>query len=321
MPGHARSSPHGLLWFCLLAVGMFALRLVFGVATVPPAAVGALNLVSAVVFVAVPLYALFLGCSHGWAWPSSAAVLVVGAAVQVGAGWAVSQLHLIGASQVVAQAIGQTGLLVWCLGLGVLVSLLIKDKNLMVPIALFLAGFDVFLVLTPYAPTAAILEQRPEVFQSVASSVPKARVATIDKPSGAKVETLAYVGPADFLFSAVFFALVFKFGMRAKATLKWLAVVLVAYLLAVMAPVGLGMLPALVPIGATVLLVNRGEFSLTRDEKQATWAVAAVAVVLAGFGITQRLNYRAKPILPSGTGTAPDFPEPGAPAGKPAPGP
>jgi hypothetical protein len=233
---------------------------------------------------------------------------------------AVRQAKLTGLTGVLVESLGQTGLLVWCLGLGVLVALLIKEKNLILPVALFLAGFDAFLVLTPYAPTAAIVEQNPAVFQSVASSVPKAREAKpAEKPKEAKLEALAFIGPADFLFAAVFFALLYRFKMRVRETALWLAPVLVMYLFIVLSPFGLCMLPALVPIGGTVLLVNRKEFTLTKDEVQATWGVAVIALCLAGFGLYQRINHKPRPRKPAVPANAPATPQPAAPAGTPAP--
>lgn len=310
-------------WVAVLAVlaGLFALRVWFGVATVPTSLAGILNVASAVAFVILPVVALFYGAALRLTALPAALALMLGVATQVGAGLAVKQLKLTGLTGVLIESAGQTGLLVWCLGLGVLVALLIREKNLILPVAFFLAGFDAFLVLTPYAPTAKIVEQNPAVFQSVASSVPKAREAKPqEKPKEAKLEPLAFIGPADFLFAAVFFALLFRFHMRVRETVFWLSPVLVVYLLIVLSPFGMGMLPALVPIGGTVLLVNRKEFQLTKDEAQATWAVAAIALALAGFGLYQRLTSKRKPEPPVAPVTSPANPTPATPAAKPAPG-
>ena len=298
-PQHSRL---GIVIFLCFLGALFLIRLWFGIASVPVSFAPALNVASAVGFIAIPVLALFNGTSAPWKFPAALITLAFGVLLQVGSGVAINQLHLTGVPQVAVQALGQTGLLTWCLGLGVMVSLMIKERNLVLPVAIFLAGFDAFLVLTPYAPTAAIVEQRPEVFQSVASSVPRAReTRPSEAPKEAKLEALAFVGPADFLFAAVFFALLFKFGLRAKETAMWLVPALVLYLLIVLMPWGLGMLPALVPIGGTVLLVNRKEFTLTKDEKQATWGVVMVAVGLAGYGYYQRINYKPKlrpPVAP-----------------------
>lgn len=310
-------------WAGLLAilVALFALRVWFGVASVPTQAAGFLNLVSAVAFVVLPIVALFFGASLKLRPVWAGLTLALGVGMQVGAGVAVRQLKLTGLNGVLVESVGQTGLLIWCLGLGVLVAQLIKEKNLILPVAFFLAGFDAFLVLTPYAPTAKIVEQNPAVFQSVASAVPKAREAKpAEKPKEAKLEPLAFIGPADFLFAAVFFALLFRFQMRVRETALWLAPVLVLYLLVVLSPFGLGMLPALVPIGGTVLLVNRKEFTLTKDEIQATWAVAVIALALAGFGLYQRINHKPtrRPAAPA---NGPANLVPAAPAKTPSPAP
>lgn len=57
------------------------------------------------------------------------------------------------------------------------------------------------------------------------------------------------------------------------------------------------------PIGATVLIVNRRHFELTKDEKMGTWVVGLIALALAGWGIYQRATY----VPPK------ELPRPGAP--------
>lgn len=309
---------NGIALFAVLAAGLGILRVIFGVATFPPSVTLALNVASAVLFVGLPTMAMFCGAAHRWK-PSTAAIaLVLGVATQVGFTLLGNPLKGVGNLAVVYQAIAQTGLLVWCLGLGALVSILIKEKNLILPVAIFLAGFDAFLVLTPFAPTAKIVEKNPEVFQAVASQVPSARKTEAPgKPKQAKVEAIAYVGPADFLFMAVFFALLFRFEMRIRQTLRWLIPVMILYLIVVLTMPVLGMLPALVPIGLTVLMVNRGEFKLTTEEKQATWGVVVIAVALACFGLYQRIKAeRAPRPAPSRTDSAQ---APATPEAKPAP--
>jgi hypothetical protein len=190
-------------------------------------------------------------------------------------------------------AIVQTGILGWTLGIGVLLSLMVGDKNLMIPIAIFLVGFDMFLVFNPDSPTRRMLENVPSVSQSVLATVPAPKSSETPKEG---VQNLAQVGPADLLFAAAFFTLMFRFKMRAKQTLVWMVPVLIAYLLVViyfggvqLGPLSLGMLPAMVPIGLTVLLVNWKEFKLQGQEVLGVVLVTVLAVGLAWFGI-----YRAK---------------------------
>jgi hypothetical protein len=100
------------------------------------------------------------------------------------------------------------------------------------------------------------------------------------------------MGPADPLFLGMFFYAVHKFQMRAKETLLWMVPALALYLVVVLAfgsktffGISLGALPALVPIGAVLVLVNRKEFHLTREERISTIGVAVlcVAAIVAAF--------------------------------------
>lgn len=269
--------------------------------------------IATAVFVGTPIVGLFFASRYGWSPKSAALPLVVGAAIHAGCALLARALPQVGLESVVVQAVEQIGIALWTLGLGALVATVIRDKNLLVPVALFLAGLDVFLVFNPEAPTAKLLRQNPEIFRSMAVTVPSARAAEPGKPTGAAVVSQAFVGPADLLFMATFFVALSKFNMRSKETARWLAPVMIGYLLVVLAPWGLNMLPALLPIGATVLIVNRKEFELTRQEKGMAWAVAAIAVGIGGFGIYRHVTYKpAGPAEPSTTVDGPGPPRRGA---------
>jgi len=296
------------------------LRLVVAVVTVPMAMVVPLSFLSTLVFIGGPIFALYLGGANAWKGGQAALVLLLGVVLHV-VGFAVARSAggqgPVAVGGIVAM---QSGVLVWCLGLGGLVSLALKEKALLLPVALFLAGFDVFLVMTPFAPTARIVEQNPEILKSVAMSVPKMNSAKPgETPQGAKVVDLGLVGPADLAFMGMFFACLHKFRMRARQTVVWLAPVMALYFLLAISPFGIGMLPAMVPIGITVLAVNWREFGLQGQERAATWVVAAVSVALAGYGVYQRLNYKPPKEAPAEPSRGVPAPEPEAPAGSPAP--
>lgn len=265
----------------------------------PPQGAAFLSLLATVVFVGAPILALFSAARFPWTALHATTMLIMGVAFHL-LGHFVGKEMLGGAglSGIALLALGQSGLLLWCLGLGALVSLKITDKNMLVPISLFLAGFDVFLVFSPVGPTKVLVQQQPAVFQAVAMSVPK--VATEPRPVGAPVEVLAYVGPADLFFLAMFFVALFRFKMRTRETLIAMIPVLVAYLLVVLflggvrlGPVSLSMLPALLPIGLTILIVNAREFTMSAQEKAVTFVAGLIAAAIALTGII--LAARAKP--------------------------
>ena len=194
------------------------------------------------------------------------------------------------------------GIALWTLGLGALVALGVKDKNLILPMAVFLAGLDVFLVFNPDAPTSKMIRQNPAVFQSLAVNIPAARPAT-SEPQGAKVVNQAFVGPADLLFMATFLVVLSRFKMKVKETARWLVPVMIVYLFLVLGPWGLTLMPALVPIGITVLVVNRKEFQMSKEERAMAWGAVVLSVALAAFGLTKHFTQKpqAEPVVISTT--------------------
>jgi hypothetical protein len=287
---------------------LFVARVFLGTTLFPPALAAVLVFVVSVAFVALPIFGLFQAASHSWTAKPAWLLLAGGAVIHAAAALLLRSMPPSGLPSVIVEALGQVGLSGWTLGLGVLVAMLIKDKNMILPIAVFLAGFDIFLVFSPKGPTAKFIEAQPEVFQSIAMSVPTPRPTGPEAPAGAAVQPMAFVGPADLFFVATFFVCLYRFKMRVAATAKWLVPVMAAYLLVVLLPTGLGMLPALVPIGATVLLVNRGQFKLSRDEAIGTAMAVGLAVMLAGYGIYSRVTHKRTepPSVPSSAAPVPN---------------
>lgn len=302
----------GLPALGLLLGGLFLARVLIAQLRVPDQAAFVLSLIVSALFLAVPVLVLFFVADDEWPWTRGLGLLLLGVAMQVGFTLLFRANPQSGLTSTVLQALAQTGLLTWCTGLGALLGAGIRDRNLFLPVAIFLAGLDVFLVTYPAAPTRAILENRPEIFQSVAVSIPKVQSVA---EAGSAVPINAYVGPADFLFLFFFFVALHKFRLRRAATLRWTIVALVAYLFVVLlfggyklGPVSLGALPALVPIGGVFLAVNFREFQMKPDEKIATWVIAVIALGLAAFGISQADKPRASRPVPANSGSAPAAP-------------
>lgn len=296
------SEKSGLKAFFLVVLALMLLRITLAYLLVPLPLLKFLMVLSAVVFIGAPIYAIFRAGSHEWTNKAAFALLVPGALLHVAGVLLFGAVAPEGFGSVLVQAIGQTGILLWTLGLGVLLALFIRDKNLMIPVAIFLIGFDMFLVFNPSAPTAFLMRQGGVNAQAVLMTVPL--IKEQGSPKG-RVENLAYVGPADLLFSAAFFTLLARFRMRSRQTANWLIPVLAAYLVVVIffgtatiGPLSLSMLPAMVPIGLTVLLVNRREFKLEKQEVLGVVLVAVMAVALAWFGVYRAANPRPQQALP-----------------------
>jgi hypothetical protein len=318
--------PKGLLAFALTLAALFLLRLFFGFVAFPVPVAEALSVVNAALFVGLPIYALYAAASHDWRAAHSLAFLGLGALLHVGGALLARFVAGPGSGgEVVFMAVVQTGILCWTLGLGTLLALFIKDKNLLIPIAVFLVGFDMFLVFNPDSPTRRMLEGAPQITQSVLATVPAAKASGAAK---AGVQDLAQVGPADLLFAAAFFALMFRFQLRPRQTLAWLVPVLVAYLFVVVflgayriGPLSLAMLPAMVPIGLTVLLVNWRSFKLKGEEVLGIVLVALLSIGLAWFGIYRAKQADRAPVPPIAPSQSADDPVGPRSEGSPSPSP
>ncbi len=180
--------------------------------------------------------------------------------------------------------LSQAFTLLWCWALGSLVARLLRDKNIVLPVAVVLITVDVISVWAPVGPVKQFLsyEAGQRAFEAVAYQVPRLGQA-IESP----LTPIAYVGPADFVFIAMFFGVIHRFGMRKRETLAGLVPTLALYLVVVIGfgdwtvwGIPLSAMPALLPVGVVVVWVNRKEFHLSRLEKWLTAGVVVLCVVL-----------------------------------------
>lgn len=284
--------------FFFVLVLLALLRVFLGFVSVPFEFQKASVILSTVVFVSAPIFALYFAAKYDWNVRRAVIFLVAGLFIHLGIGTIVGTklLHGEGFAAAVCIAIAtHVGLVMWCVGLGVLLANLLKDKNLLLPVSLFLAAFDIFLVLTPSGVTKQIVQQMPEALKTVGYSIPKIAATTPGQaPTGGPVHVFAYIGPADFLFMGMFFVALFRFGMRTKQTALWLIPAILVYLLLVAI---FPAVPLLVPIGLTVLIVNMPEFKLNKEEKLSTVGALVLAMAIIAGGILFR-RARAEPSPP-----------------------
>jgi hypothetical protein len=278
-------------FFIVIAV-IGLLRIVVGFAEVPLPLLGYARLLSTAVFLGLPIVALYRGADWNWTRTEGALFLGVGVAAHV-ATYYLGMLHMPMLAFGLLDVMQTCALMMWCMGLGVLVVSLINDKNLLIPVVIFLALFDAFLVLSVIGITNRVLANPTgqKVLQHVALQMPTVQA----KSQGGHAAPMAFVGPADILFMGVFFIALYRFQLRRKATVLVLIPVMVAYMLVVLIFGGysiwripLYQLPALLPIGAVVLAVNWREFKLNKEEKVSTAAVAALMIGLVAWGISRR---------------------------------
>jgi hypothetical protein len=290
-----KQSPRGLPAFIALLVGIIVLNLAVGTLVVPLADIKFVSLIVTIFAVALPIFALFAGANAPWDWKRAVALVAIGVAIQAGGNLLGLRLgHTVVAGLILA--IAQSGLVIWCLGLGGLIATVLKDKNLLLPLAIFLAMFDVWLVFVPEGPVGQIARKaatQTTVLQHFAYRVPLVTHVS----QGGPPEAYAYIGPADFVFTAMFFVALYRFSMRSKQTLYAMVPTLIGYLLIVLflgsvhfGPITLQAMPALLPIGAVVLAVNWKEFKLTRDEIQSTVGLAVIGFALVSWRLWLHWN-------------------------------
>lgn len=264
-----------------------------------------ISMVVAVLFVAIPIAALFCGAAATWNWAKAGAFIALGVGLHVFGAYA-PDIFGLQSGHPILYVIVTTGLMFWCMGLGAALAILIREPNLMIPVALFLIGFDVFLVFAPIGTANVEVIDRSQFFENVAYTIPMAQpVPEATEERRISVIPIARIGPADLFFSAAFFTMLFRFRLRPFETVKWLIPVLAGYLMIVLfmsdvrvGPFFLGALPALVPIGLTVLIVNKDKFKMDKTEKAATAGIGVIALLLAVAGLAMAIAADRRPQEP-----------------------
>jgi hypothetical protein len=230
---------------------------------VPVSSLPIANIVVTILFVAMPIFIIAAAARLNWPPLLSIATMVA----------CLAGVSFLRGGGPFLDGVVQIARFGWPAALGFLISGLIKDKNLLLSIAIALATVDILAVFAPAGTVQQGLENptiRP-MFDILAYQVPEAGTA----------RPLAQMGPADPLFIAMFLYAVRRFKMRFKQTILWMVPALAAYLWIVLAfgdrtlwGFSLGMLPALVPIGLVVVAVNAREFKMSKQETMMTLGVA-----------------------------------------------
>ncbi|MEN6305540.1 MAG: hypothetical protein ABFD96_22650 [Armatimonadia bacterium] len=176
--------------------------------------------------------------------------------------------------------------MVACVFFGRLLSLIVRERNMMLPVAIMAGLADVFTVFM--GPTGEALKHAPKLVEKLSVGIPQVGSAT-GAAGGAGLATIATAGLGDFIFLAFFFAGMYRFGLRERRTF-W--VIFVAVLLGMGAVLLLPAVPALPLLPFIVLgflIANAGTFKLSRQEKVAmVVVVAAVTGLLVGAGLAMR---------------------------------
>lgn len=151
--------------------------------------------------------------------------------------------------------------------LGYMVSLRVTDRNLLLPVVMFAAYIDFWTVTR--GPVATMIQHAPKIVEAVSTPIPSANAQSFTP--------IAMIGPGDFIFMALVFAVVHRLGLNARRNYAFVACLMTLGMLAVVFDF-IPFLPALIALAVAVIAANWREFKLSRQEKIST---AIVGVLLA----------------------------------------
>ncbi|GAG48903.1 unnamed protein product, partial [marine sediment metagenome] len=117
--------------------------------------------------------------------------------------------------------LGNLALIIWAVLLGRLVSRIIKEGKLLLPVAVVASVADIFTVF--WGVVKEVGEKAPEVVEAFSAQTP------VEPPPEMAAPILTAVGIGDFLFLALFLSVALRYSMNATGAL-WatFAVMLVA---------------------------------------------------------------------------------------------
>ena len=199
--------------------------------------------------------------------------------------WLVTLLSLHPHGQIVPYLLRQLllGLFITlaCTFFGILLSRIVREANILLPVALIAMPIDYIGAMTSIGFTQNTVAQHPGIVHAV--SVPV--------PTVGGLHPISYIGPGDALFMAFFFAVVLRLGMNDRATFWWMyALLTVAMLLVLILPDF--NIAALVPMGLAVLIANGRAFRLQRAEAFAVlYAGGLVLALVVGFYLFSHAHF------------------------------
>lgn len=176
---------------------------------------------------------------------------------------------------------GNVLFLLACLFVGKVLSRIVRERGMALPVCIVAALADVFTVF--WGPTHQALEKAPKLVTKLSLAIPQAGSAA--GPVGAKgIAYVATIGLGDFIFLALFMSLAVRFRFRLAATFwAMLVMALVGILLALANPFGLRGMPLLPYMSVGFVVVNWAEFRLTQQERRDLGI--ALLILAAMFGI------------------------------------
>ena len=162
-----------------------------------------------------------------------------------------------------------------CAFFGILLSRIVREANVLLPVALVAMPIDYLGAMTPIGFTQNAVANNPALVQAL--SVPVPAVGSGTHHHGA-LHPIGFIGPGDALFMAFFFAVALRLDLNKRGTFWWTYGLLTATMLIVLFTEY--NVAALIPMGLAVLIANFRFFKLKREEVFATVYAAALVLVL-----------------------------------------
>lgn len=174
-------------------------------------------------------------------------------------------------------ALASVSFLVACSFAGRLLALIVRERNLLLPVALVAGLADIFTVFA--GPTGEALKHAPKLVEKLSVAIPKLGSAT-GAAGGAGLTHVASAGLGDFIFVTFFLVSCARFGLRGGRSMWWIFGLAGLAMMSVLLLPFVPALPLLPFIAAGFLLANLGVFRLSREERLSTIAVVALLIVL-----------------------------------------
>lgn len=185
-------------------------------------------------------------------------------------------------------ATGSVLFLLACIFAGRLLALIVRERNLLLPVAVIAGLADIFTVF--FGPTGQALEQAPKLVTKLSVAIPQVGSAT-GAAGGAGLAHIATAGLGDFIFMTLFLVGVARFRLREGATFWSIFIAVALAMGAVLLVPAVSALPLLPFIVLGFLLGNAGAFSLSAREKRDMAIVISFVcglLVLAGWALRQQ---------------------------------
>jgi hypothetical protein len=198
-----------------------------------------------------------------------------------------------------------------CAFFGILLSRIIREANVLLPVALVAMPIDYLGAMTPIGFTQNAVASNPALVRAL--SVPVPAVGSGAHHHGA-LHPIGFIGPGDALFMAFFFAVALRLNLNVRGTFWWMYGLLTATMLLVLfTDVNIA---ALIPMGLAVLIANGRFFKLKREEVFATvYAATVILILVSGFYWYSHSHFfRPRPQGDAHARRSPDHAPPGRPA-------